>query len=91
MNVCFDTIWCMQPNMVKVCSTHELMLIYVYVYIHMCIYVCIHIISLDAVTESVECRLHMQKVQSSNTSRVKSMTYQIDTYRYLASHLALIG
>ena len=43
------------------------------------------------VTKSVEHKHSVQKVRSSNPSRVKPVTYQIDTCGYLAWRLALIG
>ena len=43
------------------------------------------------VAESVECRLHVWKVGSLKAERVKPMTYQIYTCRYLAWHSAITG
>ena len=38
----------------------------------------------------VERNVPMQKVRSSNPVQVKPMTYKIDTFYYLAWHLALL-
>ena len=45
---------------------------------------------LDAVAQSVNGMLPVLMVMSSNPSRVKPMTYKIDTCYYLAWYLALI-
>ena len=45
----------------------------------------------DAVAESIERRPRMSEIWSLVTSRVKAMTYKIDTCRFLAWHLELIG
>ena len=44
-----------------------------------------------AVTESVQRRLPMRNIRSSNTSRIKPMTFKIKTFHYLAWRLILIG
>ena len=50
-----------------------------------------HLRGLPDVVESVECKVPVWKVGSSNYSIVKLMAYRIDTWRYLAWHSALIG
>ena len=45
----------------------------------------------EVVTEFVQRRLPVLKVGSSNPSRVKPVTYKIDTCHYLAWRLVLIG
>ena len=45
----------------------------------------------DSVAQSVDRRVHGQKVGSSNSSRVQQIPYQIDTCDYLAWYSALIG
>ena len=45
---------------------------------------------MDAVDESVERNLPMQKVVSSIPGRVKPMTYKIDTCRFLAKRSRVV-
>ena len=45
----------------------------------------------SAVVESVEHWSRMREIVGSNPSRVKPMTYQIDTCRFLARCSALLG
>ena len=47
--------------------------------------------SLSELGESVERGPHVWEIGSSVPSRVKPMTYKIDTCRFLAWHSALIG
>ena len=50
-----------------------------------------YLLVLDSVAESVERRLPMWKIESLKPSRVKPMTYKINTCCYLAWRSALIG
>ena len=44
-----------------------------------------------AVAQSAERERRVREIERSVSGRVKPMIYQIDTYRYLAWRLALIG
>ena len=58
--------------------------------VYMCIYIYTYMY-IGAVAKSVECKPHVQEIASSIPSRVKPMTYKIDTFCFLAQHSALIG